>query len=104
MSHAGADFTMPWAFRLLGRLDKSRVLRSAFEPGTKTAPAFQPAGDITKAEAIVAFREEIELASKPGAMSRPSPFVGTMSPDDWERMHCRHAEHHFGFIIPEGAP
>ena len=104
VSHAGADFTVPWVFRLLGRLIKSRVLRSAFKPGMKTVPAFEPPAEITMDEAIAAFREEIDLASRPGAMSRPSPFLGRMTHDDWERLHCRHAEHHFGFIIPEDAP
>lgn len=104
VSHAGADFTMPWYFRLLGRLMKSRVLGSPFKPGMKTAPAFQPPAGITMDEAIAAFRAEVELASRPGAMSRPSPFLGKMTHDDWEQLHCRHAEHHFGFIIIESTP
>ena len=61
--------------------------------------AFQPPADIGMDEAIEAFREEIARASKPGAMSHPSPFLGELTHEEWEQLHCRHAEHHFGYIV-----
>jgi uncharacterized protein DUF1569 len=31
----------------------------------------------------------------------PSPFLGPLTRDEWTRMHCRHAELHLSFLIPE---
>jgi hypothetical protein len=104
VSHAGADFTMPWAFRVLGRLIKSRSLRSPLKPGMKTVDSFQPPAGLSLDDALAAFREEIRVASRPGAMSHPSPLFGPMTHEQWEQLHCRHAEHHFGYIVPTRQP
>ena len=31
-------------------------------------------------------------------MSKPSPVFGPMTHEEWEQLHCRHAELHFSFI------
>ncbi|NRA58278.1 MAG: DUF1569 domain-containing protein [Phycisphaerales bacterium] len=104
MSRVGADFMMPWPVRVLGRLLKTRFLRSSFKPGLKTADVFQPPAEITMDEAIAAFRTEIGLASEAGAMSEPSPFLGKMTHEEWVQLHCRHAEHHFGYVVGASSP
>lgn len=30
----------------------------------------------------------------------PSPFMGKMSREDWNQLHCRHSELHLSFLIP----
>ena len=30
----------------------------------------------------------------------PSPFLGTLTKEEWTQLHCRHAELHFSFLIP----
>ena len=31
----------------------------------------------------------------------PSAFLGTLTKEEWTQLHCRHAELHFSFLIPE---
>ncbi|MEL6498975.1 MAG: DUF1569 domain-containing protein [Planctomycetota bacterium] len=103
IAHAGTDVRVNVAFRVLGRSLRSRFLRSPFRPGLKTHKSFEPPAGITMDEAIVAFRAEIASASRPGAMSFPSPLLGRLTHEQWEQLHCRHAELHFGFVLPADA-
>lgn len=104
IAHARTDVKIPWVFRVLGRVLKSRFLRSAFKPGLKTAEDFQPPADITLEHALASFRDEIKVASRPGAMSQPSRFLGKLAHDEWVQLHCRHSEHHFGYVLPAASP
>ena len=103
VSHEGADFTMPLPARILGRLLRARILSSPIKPGMQTVEQFQPPADITLDEAIAAFAEDARAASRPGAMRYPSPFLGALTYEQWEQLHCRHAEHHFANIVPASA-
>lgn len=100
VSHSGARFKVPLPIRVMARLMKSRVLSSPMKPGLQTVPDLEPPAEISLDDAVAAFREEIRVARQPGAMSRPSPLLGPMTHEQWEQVHCRHAEHHFGFIVP----
>jgi hypothetical protein len=31
----------------------------------------------------------------------PSPFLGELTRDQWDQLHCRHCELHLSFLIPE---
>ncbi len=31
----------------------------------------------------------------------PSPFLGKLTKDEWDRLHMRHAELHLSFFVPE---
>ncbi|MEM9296477.1 MAG: DUF1569 domain-containing protein [Planctomycetota bacterium] len=99
ISHAGADVTLPWFLRLFARMMKGRLLRSGMRPGLKTVAYFQPPDDITVEDALAAFRQEVNAASQPGAMRQPSPLLGKLSHAEWEQLHCRHAELHFGYVV-----
>ena len=33
--------------------------------------------------------------------TRPSAFLGALTKEEWTQLHCRHAELHFSFLIPE---
>ena len=104
LSRQGGDVRVPFVFRLLGRLLKKRVLTSMPKAGFKIpsgADFFVPPDDITLDEALRLFRDEMTLADRPGAMTHPSPLLGPMSHDDWVELHCRHAELHFGFLVPD---
>lgn len=105
MSREGVDFAMPLPLRVFGRVFKPLLLRNTLKPGIKipkvATEAFDPPKDLEWAPSVAAFREEIAAASRPGAMTAVSPLVGPLSHADWERLHCRHAELHFGFIVPE---
>jgi hypothetical protein len=30
----------------------------------------------------------------------PNPVFGAMTPEDWKRLHLRHAELHLSFVVP----
>jgi len=95
----GTSYRMPLGFRVLGRVLKSRLLASGLKPGLKTTAPFEPREDITLEQAIAAFREDARRALRAGAMTHPSPLLGPMTHTQWERLHCRHAELHFSFIV-----
>ena len=101
-SREGGAIRMPLVFRLLGRLMKSKYLTDRAKPGFKTVDPFLPPEGVSLDDAVAAFREEIRLASRPGAMSQPSPFLGRMTHEQWEQLHCRHAELHLSFVVPSG--
>jgi len=101
ISHAGTDIKLALGYRMLGRLLKGRLLRTTFKPGLKTVDLFEPAADVGLEKAMSAFREEVAIASQAGAMRHPSPLLGALSHEDWERLHCRHAELHFGYIVAD---
>lgn len=100
----GFDFAMPWPIRVFGKLLKGRTIAGGLRPGLKipaaATAAFAPPEDITLDEALELFRRDVGRAITPGSMSQPSPLFGPMTHDDWERLHCRHAELHLGFLVP----
>lgn len=100
VARTGAGFKLPLVYRVLGRVMRSSVLKSSMKAGFKSVPELVPAEDITIDDALSAFREEIKAASVPGAMKYPSPLLGAITHDEWVALHCRHAELHFGFIVP----
>lgn len=100
VAHAGTDFKMPLAYRILGKVLKGYFLKSSFKAGMKTEPIFEPPAEITMEQALAAFREDVEIASRPGAMSQPSPLFGAMTHEQWVQLNCRHAELHLGFLFP----
>ena len=99
-SREGGSIKVPLLFRLLGPMMKSKFLAATFNPGMKTADPFQPPRDITLADAVEAFRVEVGLASRPGAMSQRSPVLGKMTHEQWGTLHCRNAELHLGYVFP----
>lgn len=104
----GSDVRMPIGYRLLGRvlgsrLLRGRALRSRLRPGFKAPDAFQPPADVTLEQALADLRRDVDRASRPGAMTHASPLLGPLVHEEWERLHCRHAELHFGFVIPDAA-
>ena len=99
----GFPFTLPAPFRIFGRLMRGRFLNNGFKPGIKppqkAAAPFTPPSDTTWPDALAHLSTSIANA-KQKKMTIPSPLFGAMSHEQWEQLHCRHAELHFGFIHP----
>lgn len=108
ISRGAEDLRMPLPIRLLrpvlGRFLKGWMLGSRMRGGFRTVDPLVPPADLTLDDALGAFRGEVALASRAGAMSAASPFLGAMTHEEWERLHCRHAELHFGNIVPAPGP
>jgi Protein of unknown function (DUF1569) len=100
----GTPMRLPWYFRLLGRMMKGRVLRKGMPPG------FQLRGQAAETlvppptsweEGLQLFRQAVQRL-RTETKREPSPFLGPMTREDWDQLHCRHAELHLSFLTPEG--
>jgi hypothetical protein len=95
-------FSLP--LRILGRLMKGRVLNKGMQPG------FQLKGQAADVLLPPPTNWEEGLSKFRAAIGRlqtetkrePSPFLGAMTREDWDKLHCRHAELHLSFLSPQG--
>jgi hypothetical protein len=96
----------PWHFRMMGRLFKKRLLRMQMPPGFQlkgqAAAALVPPAT-TWEEGLHVFREAVRRQQTEPNRG-PNPFLGSMTREQWEQLHCRHAELHLSFLVPEAAP
>jgi hypothetical protein len=93
---------LPWVVRVMMRmLMKGYVLNRPMTPGFKA-----PKRAALSPEAV---STEEGLSRMRGALARmkaetkraPSPMLGKLSVEEWDRLHCRHAELHFSFLVAE---
>jgi hypothetical protein len=99
----GAPIKAPWYIRLMGWLIKSRFLRNPMPAGFKLSDNFasELVPDATNwDDGLAAFRAAIARL-KAEAQRHPSPFLGEMTREQWDQLHCRHCELHFSFLLPE---
>jgi len=92
----------PLPIKLIGRLLKGRFLSKTFSPGVNlpaSMSAFMPDAGVGVEDALAEL-ESLCARTKDEAFIGRSPLFGKMSPGQWVRMHCRHAELHFGFVEP----
>jgi hypothetical protein len=93
-----------WFIGLIGPLLKSRALRETLPAGFRMPagmrPIFMPKDGATDDEGIAHLKKSIERF-KVADLPPRSPTLGSMTPDEWLQFHCRHAELHLSFLIPE---
>lgn len=98
------QYNPPWFFKLLGRMLKKGAITKSLSPGfrmpKKMEPIFMPSGDTSAEEGLAKLREAIERF-KVAKLPERSTFLGKMSNDDWHQFHCRHAEMHLSFLVPQ---
>lgn len=108
LMHASIDgfpFQPPWFAKVIGRLTKPYWLRFPMPAGIqlprKRAAKFipDPQGD----EEGLAFLRETIARMRREPKRVPSPLIGKLSTAQWEQFHCRHAELHMSFIVPEAS-
>ena len=88
--------------RLLGRMMRKRALSAPLPAGYSFPRKFHfltPDADVTLVTALRFMRETIGRLQLE-KMTAPSPILGRLNPEQWEQMHCRHAEMHFSFMHP----
>jgi hypothetical protein len=99
----GAPFKGAWYIRLFGWFIKSKFLRDTMTPG------FQLSGDFAAELVAAETTWEDGLQTIRGAIARlkaesqrhPSPFLGALTREQWDQLHCRHSELHLSFLVPE---
>ena len=98
----GFGFKFPLPFRLIAKVMKNRLLSMSMPAGFKVpkkgeAGLIPPATDWAEGgrlihDAVRRLKNETQRAK--------SPAFGSMTREDWDRMHCRHAELHLSFLTP----
>jgi hypothetical protein len=99
----GFGFTAPWYFRLMGRVMKSRMLKSDMPPGFRlpdyAAPVLVP-GPTSTEEGLAALRAAVDrLEREPNRA--PNPVLGTLTRDEWTQLHRKHAALHMSFLTSQ---
>ncbi len=100
----GFDAIPPWPIRMLGRLYfKRKVLNHGMKAGFihtgKGVMEFVPPPTSLEA-GLNAFRRAVRRQQSE-TKRVPSPFFGSMTNEEWTRLHCRHAELHLSFLVME---
>ncbi|MDP7274409.1 MAG: DUF1569 domain-containing protein [Planctomycetaceae bacterium] len=99
----GFSFRGAWLIRVfVAPLLKNRMLNSPMKPGFRVprrAAAHLPPPDTTLEKA----RETLEHAIRRLAQTSPAaahPYLGSLTAEEWVRLHLRHAELHMSFVVP----
>jgi hypothetical protein len=88
--------------RILGRLMRKRALADPMRAGIRFPRKWTflaPDGAILWEDAVEYMNETMARLDT-GRMTAPSPILGKLSHEQWEQLHCRHAEMHFSFMHP----
>jgi hypothetical protein len=97
---------LSWFIRLLGWMMKRRILTKGMIPGFqlkgKTADFLVPPPTAWE-EGLEIFRQAVRR-QQTESRRQPSPFLGTLTREQWEQLHCRHAELHLSFLLPANEP
>ena len=81
---------------------KRRVLSGSMRPGFKLPPdaakELEPPPTSTE-DGLRLFRAAVGR-QKSETNREPNPFFGPLTRDEWDLLHCRHAEMHLSFVLP----
>src|SRR5579871_5129950 len=100
MAIDGSSLRAPWYMRMMARLFKRKILSAPMTPGfnlpADAEALLWPPGDPSVAEGLEELRRAIrrlETESK----REPSPFLGTLTHEEWNQLNRHHAELHMSF-------
>jgi hypothetical protein len=98
----GSPLRVSWPLRVLGRMMKKRVLTKGMPPGfqLKGQSALLLIPPATSWEEGLARFRKVVRRLQTETRRADSPFLGSMTQEDWTRLHCRHAELHLSFLAP----
>jgi hypothetical protein len=100
----GFDRRMPWPVRFvfglfLKRKFITQPMKAGFQLPAKAALELIPTSVTSKEEGLQCIRQAIHRLQTE-AHRVPSPFLGPMTRDEWDQLHCRHSELHLSFLVP----
>jgi hypothetical protein len=99
----GTTLKGPLHIRIAGWFMKKQFLRMAMPAGYKMSAEFAQhlvPGETSWEDGLQTIRAALaRMKSEP--QRHPSPFLGDMTRDQWDQLHCRHCELHLSFLVPE---
>lgn len=101
----GKPFQVPLWIKIIGRLYfRRKLVKGPFPSGFKLPRSAEaklvPRADLTYEEGMARLRAGIERLGET-TQRCPHPVAGTLSVEQWNQLHLRHAELHLGFFVPE---
>lgn len=95
----------PWIVRFIVQtFMRTKFLTKPMSAGFKlpkaAAAELIPAPPVLFDEGVASLRAAIDRLNATTTRS-PSPVLGVLSVDEWNQLHCRHAELHLSFLLPE---
>jgi hypothetical protein len=97
----GFPGNFPWVVRaMMGLLMKGYVLNKPMAPGFKAPKRAGLSPEAVSTEEGLARMRGALARMKVETQRAPSPMLGKLSVEEWDRLHCRHAELHFSFLVP----
>jgi Protein of unknown function (DUF1569) len=98
----GAQLKGSWIIRLFGWFMKNRFLRNPMPAGFKLSDDFAKhlvPPETSWEDGLHAIRSAISRL-KAESQRHPSPFLGELTREQWDQLHCRHSELHLSFLTP----
>src|SRR5260370_30817770 len=98
----GFDRLLPWPIRLIAiifikRKFLTRPMKPGFQLPAKAAAELVPP-PTTLEDGLLTIRQALDRLLVESKRS-PSAFLGPLTRDEWDRLHCRHSELHLSFLI-----
>jgi len=92
----------PWLLRrLVAPIVLNRVLKSGRMPeGLNGPPALMPNTGLDDRAEAEALRAALRLYSSHTGPVADHPFFGSLTRDQWDRLHRLHCAHHLSFLLP----
>ncbi|WP_164102408.1 DUF1569 domain-containing protein [Candidatus Laterigemmans baculatus] len=99
----GVPARIAWPLRVVLRPFRKQILRRPVPAGFRwpadADPRLVPQGPVSDSEGLEHLRRAIaRLRAEP--TRAPSPLLGKLTPEEWEQLHLRHAEHHLSYVLP----
>ncbi len=98
----GTEHQGPWIIRkLIGPFILGGILRNRrMKPGIQVPDWWLPGPAHDESAALDAFRAEVAAFERFSERTRPHPFFGALSKDQWNELALIHAAHHLSFLLP----
>jgi hypothetical protein len=97
----GLKFKLPWYFRMMARVMKSRILKGPMPPGFKLDDAARDLlpGPTQTPDGLAALRAAI-ARQQSETKRAPSPVLGNLTVEEWNKIHLAHSALHMSFLVP----
>lgn len=102
----GYTFRVSWLLKVLfGRLVLRQILKQQrMKSGITTPQKPLPPAGADESAAVLRLNQILERFQTHQGEFHPSPFFGTLTPDQWRSLHLIHCAHHLGYLAPKDRP